>query len=85
MIAGATLDPERLLWEPRKKLISIPSPADEAMIQAYVELCLNQAVIEFQRQWNALLMGQYETIVYAPGRTLFPRVLPVDSLPMLHG
>ncbi len=25
-IAGATLDPERLLWEPGKKLISIPKP-----------------------------------------------------------
>ncbi len=24
-IAGATLDPERLLWEPGKKLISIPA------------------------------------------------------------
>lgn len=25
-VAGATLDPERLLWEPGKKLISIPKP-----------------------------------------------------------
>lgn len=25
-IAGATLDPERALWEPGKKLISIPAP-----------------------------------------------------------
>lgn len=27
LIAGATLDPERLLWIPGKKLISIPAPA----------------------------------------------------------
>jgi hypothetical protein len=26
-IAGATLDPERLLWRPNTKLISIPRPA----------------------------------------------------------
>jgi hypothetical protein len=25
-VAAATLDPERLLWEPGKKLISIPKP-----------------------------------------------------------
>jgi hypothetical protein len=26
ILAGATLDPEKLLWVPRKKLISIPPP-----------------------------------------------------------
>jgi hypothetical protein len=31
-IAGATLDPERLLWEPGKKLISIPKPV---MVQVH--------------------------------------------------
>ncbi len=34
-IAGATLDPEKLLWVPRKKLISIPKPGAPLLVKAY--------------------------------------------------
>ncbi len=37
-IAGATLDPEKLLWEPGKKLISIPRVANPGLfgLQYYI-------------------------------------------------
>ncbi len=37
-IAGATLDPERLLWEPGKRLISIPTPRLVKVIRRAVSL-----------------------------------------------
>jgi len=37
-IAGATLDPERLLWVPGKKLVSIPKPVREYLLELNCQL-----------------------------------------------
>jgi hypothetical protein len=57
MLAGATLDPERLLWRPGAKLISIPEPTSAAYPDffrytdwvVYTELISRQ---EFERRWT---------------------------------
>jgi len=59
-IAGATLDPERLLWEPGKKLISIPpivTTCDDLAVRAYVELCYKSAAIEFGNYMDAMVLN----------------------------
>lgn len=35
-VAGATLDPERLLWQPGKKFISVPSIGYDEMEEMYL-------------------------------------------------
>lgn len=50
--AALTLDPERALFVPGKKLISIPKArlvTDEAAIRSYIELCHKQAAETFGR------------------------------------
>lgn len=50
LLAGAVLDPERLLWVPGKKLISIPTASDTLTAQVEVVAYLNKCYEEAARQ-----------------------------------
>ncbi len=50
--AGATLDPERLLWRPGAKLISVPAVIhDRDWVKLYVETAMRNALKEFDRYY----------------------------------
>lgn len=59
--AAMALDPERLLWVPGKKLISIPKPQgiDLELIRRYY---LNPAIAEFIKQTEAHMALFYADI-----------------------
>jgi hypothetical protein len=65
LIAGAVLDPERLLWVPGKKLISIPKPplvdprlvispvTPAALADYWAGVYYQKAYDEFMTKWSA--------------------------------
>ena len=59
MLAGATLDPERLLWAPGRKLISIPRPRPPFITVPlrlqYIDGTLYRMPVDFYRDAFALL------------------------------
>jgi hypothetical protein len=62
IVAGATLDPERLLWRPGAKLISIPAPTNQLLtVELLSRECLaalKQSLV-FARQVNAEYQAEY--------------------------
>lgn len=68
-IAGATLDPERLLWVPGRKLISIPA-ANAIVTPEWIARetlsVLRQSLIEGKRQLNAYYSSMAEQITLQP-------------------
>ena len=67
VLAGATaasFDPERLLWVPGRKLVSIPKQL--APFSRDSMLMLLQASLEYQRQYNAMWSGLIEQANIAP-------------------
>jgi hypothetical protein len=51
-VAGATLDPERLLWKPGAKTISIPSPLLSFSMDEFREAYLRPLAIEIANQMD---------------------------------
>jgi hypothetical protein len=67
--AGATLDPERLLWRPRAKLISIP-----AAIQPPIELY--QPLVDFSERWQQDQERRWMRLLFVRGT-----LVRIDSWP----
>lgn len=80
-LAGAlALDPERLLWVPGKKLISVPKPTDHQDIIAYLQKRMDEALLTFQEE---LFRMNHESIGVAFDR--MDRELAKDHSGILAG
>ncbi len=73
-IAGATLDPERLLWEPGKKLISIPTLPDYGYADWMVKEAMDELIrqIEFGSKFDLLYAANYEREFSVGSTVKFP-------------
>lgn len=58
-LAGATLDPEKLLWEPGKRMISIPAPVVRAGLPPYS--WITAEILQVLKNKLVLNMGIYDT------------------------
>ena len=64
-LAGCVVDPERLLWRPGSKLISIPRCSPNVYLFLQEELRVNYfdpAVANWERQWTEHLFSSLRNI-----------------------
>jgi hypothetical protein len=70
LLAGVALDPDRLLWVPGKKLVSLAAPADPPLPMMRRDAFLEASrpivsyVLHWQGVWNCQLNGESECISY---------------------
>lgn len=61
--ASLTLDPERLLWVPWKKLVSIPKVSNERAIQEYIDSYNERAAHHFMHLLDHELSKDYSPAI----------------------
>lgn len=65
LMAAAALDPEKLLWVPGKKLISIPKPGPKLGDESWVR------VTYCDEQTSVITAGRFPLILQHRGQTVF--------------
>lgn len=59
LLAGAAVDPERLLWVPGRKLISIPAPSIYLSLDEFSDLYLRPAILKMLRDLEDPYVGVF--------------------------
>lgn len=90
-IAGATLDPERLLWEPGKKLISIAAPRELRIVGETIHVRKRMRIVGetilVRKRMRFLPTGELGVFRLVPiaQRSLTPYPLAPNDLFKAHG